>query len=109
MRAERKAGQLLKQMDKAKGAKGNPGGQGAKIVRSPEGTTLKDHGITKKQSSKWQKLGDVPDDDGLSFGHYLKRSPPTMGRYNWPKKFCRSTGRQHRASMNGTTYESPFR
>jgi hypothetical protein len=43
-------------MEKAKGAQGNPGGQGAKIVRSEEATTqtLADLGITKDQSSDWQ-------------------------------------------------------
>ena len=36
--AERQMGEFLKAMPKAKGAPGNPGGQGAEIVRSPEGT-----------------------------------------------------------------------
>ena len=38
LRAERRAGELLAGMDKAKGARGNPNGRGAKIVRSPEDT-----------------------------------------------------------------------
>jgi hypothetical protein len=58
LRAERRCGQLLAEMEKARGARGNPGGQGATIVRSHDATTqsLADLGITKTQSSRWQKL-----------------------------------------------------
>ena len=64
IRAERRCGQLLKEMDKAKGAQGNPGGQGAKFVRSTDATaqkTLADLGISKDQSSRWQRLADIPE------------------------------------------------
>jgi hypothetical protein len=63
VRAERKAGELLHAMEKATGARGNPGGQGAPIVRSPDTTaqkTLADLGVSKQQSSDWQRLADVP-------------------------------------------------
>ena len=64
LRAERKTGQLLKEREKAEGAWGNPGGRGAPIVRSSDTTTqpktLKEMGISKDHSSKWQKLADVP-------------------------------------------------
>lgn len=55
LRAERKAGQLLREMEKAKG--GNPS-------LTPRGSakTLGDLGITYDQSSNWQKLADVPDE-----------------------------------------------
>ena len=64
--AERQMGEFLKAMPKATGAKGNPGGQGAEIVRFPEGTTqqpptLADIGITKKQSHVAQKLAAIPE------------------------------------------------
>src|SRR5262245_14354237 len=78
LRAERKAGQLLSENEKAVGARGNPGGQGAKIVRSPEDTaqTLNDLGISKKQSSQWQKLGAMPQEEfDLAVGTSVK--PPT--------------------------------
>ncbi len=63
-RWERRTGELLKVMDKAKGARGNPNGRGARIVQSPEDTaqqpsTLKELGITKTQSSRWQKLANL--------------------------------------------------
>jgi DNA N-6-adenine-methyltransferase (Dam) len=66
LRAERRAGELLAEMQKAKGAAGNPGGRGAKIVRSPDATAqspkLSDLGISKTQSSRWQQLAKLPDD-----------------------------------------------
>jgi len=48
---EYQMGKFLLGMKKAKGARGNPGGQGAKIVRCIDGTTqtYADLGITKKQ------------------------------------------------------------
>ncbi len=58
--AERTLGELLELMPMNEGAKGNPGGQGAALVRYPEGTaqkpTLAEIGISKKQSSRAQKL-----------------------------------------------------
>jgi hypothetical protein len=47
---------LLAEMEMANGARGNPGGQGAPIVRSRDATaqTLSDLGITKSQSSRWR-------------------------------------------------------
>jgi hypothetical protein len=62
LRAERKLGELLREMEKAKGARGNPGGRGAPIVRSNGATaqTLAELGITKNQSTNWQKLAAVP-------------------------------------------------
>ena len=51
-------------MPKATGAQGNPGGQGAPVVQSPDVTaqvpTLKSLGITKRLSSEAQKLAKLP-------------------------------------------------
>ena len=71
LRAERKAGQLLAKMPKAKG------GQFSEKNRSSDTTgTLADLGITRDQSSQWQKLGAIPQRDfDLAIGESVK--PPT--------------------------------
>lgn len=64
LRAERRCGQLLRDREMAKGAQGNPGGQGAKIVPSQDDSAQKplaDLGISHTQSSRWQKLAAIPD------------------------------------------------
>jgi hypothetical protein len=64
MRAERRAGELMLKQAKAEGARGNPGGRGASIVRSNDPTaqpkTLAEQGISKQQASDWQKIATVP-------------------------------------------------
>jgi hypothetical protein len=54
LRAERKAGQLLAKQVKRGGSKSRD-------------TTLKPNGISKDQSSRWQKLGAVPQADERSY------------------------------------------
>src|SRR5262249_35565350 len=74
LRAERRAGQILKNMEKAKGGRPSetPPQQGG--VR-----TLAEHGITYDQTSAWQKLADVPEDtferaaDEVGYPHQLGR------------------------------------
>lgn len=60
LRAERKAGKLLSEMEKAKAGRppkiDNPG---SSISRNAP--TLSERGITPKQSSDWQKLAAVPE------------------------------------------------
>jgi len=56
IRAERRAGELLAEMEKNKGGP-------ERIVRSPGVTALpklSEIGISKKQSSQWQKMAEVP-------------------------------------------------
>jgi phage N-6-adenine-methyltransferase len=65
IRASRRAGELLAEREMAKGARGNPGGRGAPVVSS-SGTsaqTLGELGISHDQSSKWQKLAEVPEEE----------------------------------------------
>lgn len=64
LRAERKAGALLSKMEKATGAKGS--GSNQHQVRSHDTTTAKtlsELGISKDQSSRWQQLAAVPEDE----------------------------------------------
>jgi hypothetical protein len=57
LRAERRWGQLYSAGEKAKG------GRPAKTPSGSAGvSTLHDLGVSEKQSSSWQKLGAVPDD-----------------------------------------------
>jgi hypothetical protein len=63
LRAERKAGQLQAVAEKAKASPGNQ--YTGHMDRGTEYTgpkTLAELGITKRQSSDWQKLASVPDD-----------------------------------------------
>ena len=67
VRAERKCGELLAETDKQSGARGKAGpGRGKNgvvqrdsVLEQPK--TLAEMGITKDQSSKWQKLAQVPE------------------------------------------------
>jgi hypothetical protein len=61
LRAERKAGELLKRME-ANGERQGRGGDRRSESKSPAGT-LNDLGISKKQSAKWQQLADIPEAD----------------------------------------------
>lgn len=62
--ALRRLGEILKAEPKNIGAKGNPGGRGNRDVRSQGGTTqpptLKEIGLTKKESSVAQTLAELP-------------------------------------------------
>lgn len=62
VRAERKAGLMLSEMDMNRGSMGS--GSNQHEVRSHDVTAPKliDLGITKNQSSRWQKLAAVPED-----------------------------------------------
>ena len=59
LRAERKAGELLKQMEKNKG-----GWKSCGSTMEPQDDTpkLKDLGIEKKQSMRWQQIADLPEE-----------------------------------------------
>jgi hypothetical protein len=63
VRAERKAGELLASMDKNTGAMGV--GSNQHEVRSYDATApkLSDLGISKDNSSRWQKLAAMPDSE----------------------------------------------
>lgn len=62
LRAERKAGELLRERDKAKGARGSGSNQHEVRSHHPTAPPLSDLGISKQQSSDWQKLAAVPSD-----------------------------------------------
>lgn len=67
LRAERRAGELLAEMEKAKGNAGTMAGRdssGGFILKPPEGDapTLADLGISKSQSHRWQIEASLPEE-----------------------------------------------
>ncbi len=80
IRAERRCGELLAEMEKAKGA-AQPGVGRAGGTGSQRATTLSDLGISKTQASRWQKLAEVPEEE---FEATFARSekPSTTGIIN---------------------------
>lgn len=76
VRAERKAGQMLSEMNLNRGSMGS--GSNQHEVRSHDVTApkLSELGITKNQSSRWQKLAAVPDDQ---FEHAVEAAKEVAG------------------------------
>jgi N6-adenosine-specific RNA methylase IME4 len=65
LRAERCAGELLKQMGTSKGrhsGRGHTKRVGSRAVTPRPEPTLRDLGMTKSESSRWQKLASIPKD-----------------------------------------------
>jgi hypothetical protein len=82
VRAERRAGELLREMPKNEGASAGgekDGPRGTYVVPRDETPTFADLGISKNQSSRWQKLAVVSGafersrrQDLLSFEHHAE-------------------------------------
>lgn len=67
IRAERRAGEILRDMDKAKGVQMDGRDESGSFRRSQDATTekpktLSDLGINKTQSSRYQALANIPED-----------------------------------------------
>jgi hypothetical protein len=81
--SERRAGQLLSEMAKNPGRRGEgrPRKDGSKFTRSKKTTAyppkLSDLGITRDQSSKWQRLARLIDD--ATFEEALRRAKDAYG------------------------------
>lgn len=73
LRAERRAGQMLGEMDKAKGAAATPS------QRASASKPLADLGISYTQSSRWQKLAAIPEADFEATFAQPDRKPSTSG------------------------------
>lgn len=63
IRAERKAGEFLAQMEKAKGAQGVGSNQYEVRLHDVTAPKLSDLGIKKIQSHRWQKIASVPENE----------------------------------------------
>ena len=60
IRAERKAGELLKETELDKGGRPTEDNQSNDSTSLPK---LKDLGISKFESSSWQRIAEIPEDD----------------------------------------------
>jgi hypothetical protein len=85
--AERRAGQLLEEMEKAKGARGSASNQYQKEVpshdpRAPK--TLSELGITYDQSSQWKKLAKI--DDAAFDAAFAKGGRPSIAEITGEEK-----------------------
>lgn len=75
LRAERRAGELLLQMDKAKGGRPSKTGSVVEPV-----STLEALGVTRKQSSTWQQLAGLPQHQfEAALSHETSRLPTAHG------------------------------
>ena len=63
VRAEKRCGELLQETEKAKGNQNTGEFGGRNDVPPNDNPTLSDMGISKNQSSKWQQLANVPEDE----------------------------------------------
>src|SRR5690349_11062426 len=79
-RAEQRAGQLLKEM-----AERGERHEGKGRKERSQGATVKltDLGVTKTQSSRWQKLADLPED---KFEELVQRA--NVPGYGAPSRYC---------------------
>jgi N6-adenosine-specific RNA methylase IME4 len=106
LRAERRAGELLAQMDKNKGARGNPKGRGAKIVRSSDATAhprLSDLGVSKTQSSRWQRFADLPQTKFEA--HVAKATRLAMATIEGDKELLRKVRAQEAEERRAARFE----
>jgi hypothetical protein len=72
LRSERKAGALLKQIDRAKAEYGRP-------LKASTRPRLSDFGISYDQSSDWRRLADIPEDQFEAALADPARMPTTAG------------------------------
>ena len=64
---QNRAGKLFAEREKNKGTRGNIQEQtgGTKLVPPDETPKLEEIGVTKKQSSQWQKIAKIPEENSI--------------------------------------------
>ena len=78
LRAEIRAGELLKTVERAKPGQAG-GGTDGKGVRPSVAPKLTDFGVSKEQSSQWQKLADVPKSEREAYIAESDQIPSASG------------------------------
>lgn len=107
VRAERRAGELLKAMPKNVGAKGI----GTSAVKTNDRTPpkLDELGISKNDSSAWQKLADIPESEFEAMVAQRKASgAPVSTRWLIGGKWTVGQYGQHLRAAYGQTVEGVF-
>jgi hypothetical protein len=94
LRAERRAGELLRDMEKNKGTRGDGrpkiGGSNGRPPKDPT-PKLSDLDINKSQSSRWQKLAAIPDDEFEELvTHVQQKACASIDRAQQPKPISKS-------------------
>lgn len=81
LRAERRAGQMLGEMDKSTGGRPveNQSHDATGYSEPRAAKPLSDLGISKTQSSRWQKLAAIPEEDFEATFAKPERKPSTTG------------------------------
>jgi hypothetical protein len=103
LRAERRAGELLAEMDRAKGTQGQLAGRdssGSNIMLPPENDvpTLADLGIGRMQSSRWRTIARMPASrQNGAVSPWAEASAADLGKYHT----CGIVGPQGRARTCG--------
>lgn len=112
LRAERRAGEILRDMPKNTGNAGNgrPSKLGGNIVLPPKDDTptLSDIGLTKMQSSRFQSIASIPE---LSFEQAIAETKATKDRELTTErmlKLAKDIKRQDRQKQPGITELTKF-
>jgi hypothetical protein len=104
LRAERRAGELLKEMAQA----------GERAVRKnmksqPATSKLSDLNINKSQSSRWQKLADIPDNDFEELvNHTKQKAAAAVDRAQQPKSKPKPKPKQPKHKQPGANSGDPI-
>lgn len=98
LRAERRCGELLREQAASGGRATRGGDRDSNVVRDDirNQPTLADLGITRDQSSKWQKLAGVDEDEFESALGDPNEKPTTAGIL---RKANGSTGQMHEGAL----------
>jgi hypothetical protein len=106
LRAERRAGELLPDLEKNKGAVPGKTGRKGKPVLDPT-PRLSDLNINKSQSSRWQKLAEKTDDEFEEL--VMRAQQKACASIDQPKAVPKTRRKRRPAKLGADCYETPAR